>query len=284
MTQLATRPPVESPVIHAINDWLAAHTGRTHITYALAYRRILPYLREAPLTPARAAEIRDALLRTYKPASVQVTFRAMSSLWNQFRERGLVRDNPWQAAARQIPVPNRRARRLLTHDELVRIVAACRTLEERTLVRFLLYSGLRLAEATTVTWADLRQGDDKRWRLTVFGKGHKTRTVVLPGSVVGALRLMAVHHGRPVQGDVTILPWAPRTVQAKIARIGRRAGIDRPISPHWFRHAYATQALNHGAPLHVVQASLGHAQITTTGIYADAAPDQSAGDWIPDEF
>lgn len=282
MADLTRRTPA-NPVLSALNRWLADHPGKTHQTYLDAYKRVLPYLQAAPLSPERVVEIREDLLRRYRPTTVQLTLRAMSSLWNQFRDAGLVRDNPWTRAGKQVPVQNQRARRLLMEDDIRRLIAACNGLEETALIRFLLYTGLRLHEAATATWADLRRGDDGKWRITVLGKGGKTRTVVVPARVVWPLQFLAQQRGATRPED-RILWWSERNIQYHIARIGRRAGLDRAISPHWLRHAYATQALNHGAPLHLVQASLGHAKLTTTGIYADAAPTESAGDYVPDTF
>jgi hypothetical protein len=60
-----------------------------------------------------------------------------------------------------------------------------------------------------------------------------------------------------------------------------RAGIALPVSPHWFRHAHASHALDRGAPIHLVQATLGHTSITTTGRYLHARPQDSSSRFLP---
>lgn len=60
-----------------------------------------------------------------------------------------------------------------------------------------------------------------------------------------------------------------------------RAGIELAVSPHWFRHAHASHALDCGAPIHLVQATLGHASITTTGRYLHARPNDTSSRFLP---
>jgi site-specific recombinase XerD len=60
----------------------------------------------------------------------------------------------------------------------------------------------------------------------------------------------------------------------------RRAGIAVPVSPHWLRHAHASHALDRGAPIHLVQATLGHANINTTGRYLHARPTESSSGFL----
>ena len=61
----------------------------------------------------------------------------------------------------------------------------------------------------------------------------------------------------------------------------QRAGIEVPVSPHWLRHAHASHALDRGAPIHLVQATLGHASITTNGRYLHARPKESSSQFLP---
>lgn len=61
----------------------------------------------------------------------------------------------------------------------------------------------------------------------------------------------------------------------------RTAGIALAVSPHWLRHAHATHALDRGAPIHLVQATLGHVSVATTGRYLHARPSESSGKYLP---
>ena len=62
-----------------------------------------------------------------------------------------------------------------------------------------------------------------------------------------------------------------------VRRAAERAGIERKVSCHWFRHAAATHALERGAPLPLVSQTLGHANLATTGRYLHVRPAESMG-------
>jgi integrase/recombinase XerD len=59
-----------------------------------------------------------------------------------------------------------------------------------------------------------------------------------------------------------------------------RAGLPPEVSAHWLRHAHASHALDRGAPAHLVQATLGHSSLTTTGRYLHARPSESSGKFL----
>ena len=66
-----------------------------------------------------------------------------------------------------------------------------------------------------------------------------------------------------------------------VRKAAKRAGIEKKVSCHWLRHAHASHALDRGAPIHLVQATLGHSSISTTGKYLHARPTDSSGSYLP---
>jgi site-specific recombinase XerD len=60
----------------------------------------------------------------------------------------------------------------------------------------------------------------------------------------------------------------------------RRAAVAGKVSPHWFRHAHASQALDRGAPIHLVSHTLGHSSVATTGRYLHARPTESSSKYL----
>jgi integrase/recombinase XerD len=72
----------------------------------------------------------------------------------------------------------------------------------------------------------------------------------------------------------------PTAIERIVLKAARRAGLDGRVSPHWLRHAHATHALDRGAPIHLVQATLGHASVATTGRYLHARPTDSSARYL----
>jgi len=71
-----------------------------------------------------------------------------------------------------------------------------------------------------------------------------------------------------------------RDAREIVYRARRAASLDRKASPHWLRHSHATHALDHGCPIHRLQHSLGHANVSTTSVYLHVRPNEGSSDFI----
>jgi len=69
-------------------------------------------------------------------------------------------------------------------------------------------------------------------------------------------------------------------VERIVQKAATRAGIVGKVSPHWLRHAHPTHALERQCPMHLVQATLGHASVATTGRYLHARPTDSSARYL----
>lgn len=150
-------------------------------------------------------------------------------------------------------------------------------LRDRAMLELLYATGLRVTELVTLqrSQVNLRQGV-----IRVMGKGSKERLVPLGEEAIGWV-LQFVRDGRPqLISDTTSEVLFPsrrgqqmtrQTFWHRIKRYAVVAGVDKPLSPHVLRHAFATHLLNHGADLRVVQMLLGHSDLSTTQIYTHVA-------------
>jgi integrase/recombinase XerD len=80
----------------------------------------------------------------------------------------------------------------------------------------------------------------------------------------------------PFRADDGLKP-RERTVHGMVKRAAKAAGINAKASSHWLRHAHSSHAIDRGASLPEVQATLGHGNISTTSGYLHARPDSSSG-------
>lgn len=188
-------------------------------------------------------------------------------------------------ALRLPAVRNRLNERILSEADLHRMLGLEPTPRNRAILTLLYASGVRVSELCALCWRDLQPNGDAG-QITVFGKGNKTRSIQLPESV---WRLIIGMRGKSAMPDDAVFRsrkrknrgfLQPTAVLRIVREAAKRAGIDLPVSPHWFRHAHASHALERGAPIHLVQATLGHASITTTGRYLHARPKDSSSRFL----
>jgi integrase/recombinase XerC len=144
----------------------------------------------------------------------------------------------------------------------------------------LLYgAGLRISEALALTGADSPLGE----ALRVVGKGGKERVVpILPAVAAAVSRYVALcPHPLPPGGALFRAvrggPLGARAVQARMESLRARLGLPATATPHALRHAFATHLLAHGADLRSIQELLGHADLSTTQIYAEVDADTLLG-------
>jgi integrase/recombinase XerD len=170
------------------------------------------------------------------------------------------------------------AERILDEAAVIRMVALAQG-RDHALVRLMYASGFRVSEVVSLRWVDVAAANDGSAFLTVFGKGGKTRTVRVSAATAGILRELR----GDARDDSFVFPGrkghALNTSQAWriVRKAAQAAGIDRPVSPHFLRHAHASHALDKGARLTTVRDTLGHSSIATTNRYAHARPDESSG-------
>ena len=121
-------------------------------------------------------------------------------------------------------------------------------------------------------------------QVSVYGKGGKTRTILLSASTWQALQ---IYKGEKNLPDTPVFPSRkkkghldPSQVLRIVRAAAKRAEIDLNVSPHWLRYAHASHALDRGAPIHLVQQTLGHESVATTRRYLHARPPDSSARYL----
>jgi integrase/recombinase XerD len=187
-------------------------------------------------------------------------------------------------ALRLPPVRNTLNERILTEAAVHRILTLEPNPRNRVIMTLLYATAIRVSELCSLCWRDV-QPQKEAAQITVFGKGGKTRSIQFPLAIWQMLCDMPGDESRrdedPVFRSRTGRKLDPQAVHEIVRKAAKRAGIKQPVSPHWFRHAHASHALDRNAPIHLVQATLGHASITTTGRYLHARPADSSSRYLP---
>lgn len=168
-------------------------------------------------------------------------------------------------------------RKYLTGDERARFLAAAenRDRETRTFCLVLAWTGCRISEALALTAdrIDLAEGVVVLESLKKRRSGHH-RAVPVPPAVLDALDLVHDIRARqrgPQPSRARLWTWSRPTAWRRVSGVMRAAGLDGPqATARGLRHSFGVRALQAGVPLNMLQKWLGHAQLSTTAIYADA--------------
>ena len=211
-----------------------------------------------------------------KPATLARKLSAAKRFFEYLIERGAIKQNP--AAGYRAPKIARYHPDYLSVEEIERILTAADlnpklALRDRAVIELLYGCGLRISELL-----DLRIGglEFEAGFIKVTGKGNKQRLVPL-GKFAGEAARKYLDSperaGFPGDSSRYLLVngrgkrFSRVGLWKAIKRLVVRAGIAKTVTPHTFRHSFATHLLAGGADLRAVQEMLGHADISTTEIY-----------------
>ena len=258
----------------------------TAAAYERDWRALAKFLRArgSTLVAAERADVEAYFAHlTRAQKSAATARRALSStrqLFARMTEAKLRHSNP----AAKIPPP-RRLRALpvvLSEEEIDRLLAAPDSqttlgLRAAAMLELMYACGLRVSELTTLPLSAVHF-DAQFAQIT--GKGGRERIVPFHSAAATTIERY-LRHARPLltkprASDAMFLSNRGQAMTRQmfwriIKELSEKAGIERAISPHTLRHAFATHLVNHGADLRSVQLMLGHANITATQIYTHIA-------------
>lgn len=215
-----------------------------------------------------------------KPASQHRILAAVKSLTTFAHKIGYLKYD----ISKPLRVPKFRdelSERILSESEVQRIIGMEDNPRNKLLLRILYAGGIRVSEICRLKWKDI-QGRDVAGQMTVYGKGNKTHTIIIPEPLWSDL----VSYQNGALDDCPVFKSRkgnhlnPSQVWRIVKKSSTRAGINKPVSPHWFRHAHASHALDRGAKISLVKETLAHSSINTTGRYLHAKPEESSSTYL----
>lgn len=267
-------PGVRPGWVEVAARFLASRTGATRDAYRRDLGDLTLWAQGRGLDPldldrALADLWRDDLAARYAPATVARRLAAAAGAFTYAVEEGYLDRSPF-ASTRRPRVPSTSPREGLTREEAAAFLAvADADPRDAVVAGLLLLLGLRASEVGALDLDDLDR--DRGHRVaTVTGKGGRRDRVPLAPYLSDALdRYLAVRGDAsgPLLTNANGDRLDRHAVARVVTRLARAAGITRRVCPHDLRHAFVTNALAAGVPLHAVQDAARHADPATTRRY-----------------
>ena len=245
------------------------YSGHTAEAYIRALRDFAAHYHLPPnrLGPKQIRQYQLHLMREkgLAPKSVVQKMAAMKFFYAHVLRRSFRWEElPYPKTRNPLPI-------ILSQDEVRRIIDAASDLFQRAILMTLYSTGMRCAELTSL---DIGHIDSKRMVIRIHrGKGGKDRDVPLSPKLLETLR----EYWRWMKPQTYLFPsrykvrkGSPITTKGVFdicQSTARKAGIQKAVGCHTFRHCFATHLLEAGADLRTIQMLLGHSDIKYTTIY-----------------
>lgn len=291
-TQLSTNLQSEESI--QIWAWLnqGHFSDRTKKTYIRIVRDFLTFNWHLSLKQITPALVTLYLRKKDKvAASTRNLHRnCLSSLFQYLENVSYIQKSPVKVV-KQEKVTETFHYKVLSIEQIKRMTEKVGSSRDRLILQILYFTGLRVSELSTIKVKDFSVSSQKRNTqgayLTVIGKGSKIRTV-LTGTYLWKEIKKYIKKANLEPNDYIFnfegAPLSRITIFKIIKKATKVAGIIVPggktPSPHWFRHTSAIHALENGADIHVVQTTLGHASLATTGQYLKSRPVKSNASYL----
>jgi site-specific recombinase XerD len=250
------------------------HTLRAYRADLGAFAAKFP---ELPAAELDRAHVRRHLAELQSGESSRATVLRKASALRSFvkflRAEGELKRDPFLG----VPLPKRTRSlpKFLTEAEMDEILSAPTSSgdtgseRDRAMIELLYSSGLRRTEVSTLNVGDV---DVLSGTIRVFGKGSKERIVPVGKEALSRLRDYLRSRGGPADGEPLFANLRGARLSSEgvafvVRRWVKRSSLMKKVTPHVFRHSFATHLLNRGCNIREVQEMLGHADLNTTQIY-----------------
>jgi len=205
----------------------------------------------------------------FQKSSIARKLACARSLCRHLHLLGVLAENPGRAL--RTPRLERRLPKALSEAEVEAFLTGPKghskaALRDRAILETFYSTGCRIAELASLSRSEVDLGSGV---VRLRGKGRKERLAVLGGPALAAVRkaIEAWPGSDAVFANKSGKRLSVRGARRVVEKYAGRAGIGKRVTPHTFRHSFATHMLDRGADLRSVQELLGHANIQTTQIY-----------------
>ncbi|MBR6301146.1 tyrosine recombinase XerC [bacterium] len=259
------------------------HTAKAYYADILAY---LIWLDETGCEEVNLEKVREYLhhiqIYNYKKTTLARKIASLRTFYKYLHREKKVETNP--AVNLISPKRPKSLPKFITMEEIEQILNNINIdtpagYRNRTILELLWASGMRISELSGLNFGNLNLENNE---ITVFGKGAKERIILITDraktylqNYINTVRplvakdytLPPVNDESPVFINKTGYRLQPKTVRNVINETVEKIELPKHVTPHMFRHSFATHLIENGADLRVVQELLGHASISNTQIY-----------------
>ncbi|HOS57205.1 MAG TPA: site-specific tyrosine recombinase XerD [Bacteroidales bacterium] len=257
-------------------------SNKTVEAYIHDIKALEDFLKDKNIETATSEDIQLFLIfLSKKDISVRSQARILSGIKSFYRYllyEGVVSDDPTRLI--DAPKIGRHLPEVLSIPEIDAIFQAIDLSEpeghrNKAILEVLYGCGLRVSELVNLQLSQLRFHEDEQY-LRVVGKGDKERLVPISKAAQKAIELyLETRNSLPIKKEAENIVFLNRRgnklsremIFIIVKKLTQLAGIKKNVSPHTFRHSFATHLVEAGADLRAVQEMLGHESITTTEIY-----------------
>ena len=270
-----------------IAGWLYQKNENTRKSYESDLKKFFAFYRGKTLKEITTAHITVYFKENtdWKASTRARVKSALSSLFKYCIKQRYLDFNPTESMD-SIRVPDRTQFKVLSLEEIKRMIELEENPRNRFLISLLFKTGLRVSEACSLTFENFKKRDGAYF-LVVVGKGSKTRTIRLDKKYYEWVLEFQEREGELLSKNTPV--FRSKNTFKKLTTVSAwkiiknaalRAGLSGEVSPHWLRHSHATISLQLGDDLRVIQTTLGHDSIATTTKYTAVSPGQSSGQGI----
>ncbi|MGH2412308.1 MAG: tyrosine-type recombinase/integrase [Microcystaceae cyanobacterium] len=270
-----------------VEQWLALHHGHTRKSYENTMNQFRSAVK-LPLPQIRSQHVRNWLESLEGADTTKQKHLAILKAFFNYAlslEACPIHGSPIPKQFKVAVPKETLVERILSPAEVAALIENETAARNQLILKTLYQTGVRVRELCALAWKDVTPRPElDTLQITVYGKRGKTRHITLKPSLAQELSEFKgqAKPNAPIFASASDKALAPSHIHRIVKRAALKAELPQAakVSPHWLRHAHATHALDNGAPLRLVQATLGHASLDTTSKYLHIRPQQSSGDYL----
>lgn len=266
------------------------HTVRAYHSDILSF---LLWLDSTPVEKTDHTKLKDYLVFiqrfNYSKTTLSRKIAAIRTFYRYLYREKIIDNNP--ANSVHAPKRNKSLPKFLSQQEIEQILNNIKIdtpagYRNRVILELLYATGMRISELSNLNFENLNLSENE---ITVMGKGAKERIVLVSDRArdflqkyINNVRKMIPENANelteseisPVFINKTGYRLQPQSVRIALNEIVKKIELPKKVTPHVFRHSFATKLLEKGADLRVVQELLGHASISNTQIYTHVSTER----------